>query len=235
MRTQKKSFIGLALIVHLIFGVDLIHADEFDQAIKKANEQKVTVVHEVKTGLPYYTLKNLDPIWTSPSDPNIVTVKNIDLIDQNSAQQNQSMFDGKITVVAFFFSSCAGFCPMLIQNLKKIEKIAADMKIKNMQYVAVTVDPDVDTPSNMKKYHQKMKLNENWKLLTGSDQELYHFSQEIFAAEVFKLPKSKGQFGHSEHFYVLDKNRQLRGILNGTNFKVSAQAKELFTEMIQLK
>ncbi len=205
-------------------------ASEFEAAIQGArNAQLLNVDTKAKVGLPYYTLKTLDPVWNKAAT-DLIRINKLEMHAQDKKPVTDGFFKGKKTLISFFFTSCAGFCPFLIKNLQRIE-IGIEKKFGDIQYVAISVDPQNDTFSALKNYQKKLKLNDNWKLLRGEEDYVYKIAHETFAAEAFKLPKSKGQIAHSEHFYVIDEEGYLRGVLNGTRRDVAQKAEELFTSL----
>lgn len=214
---------NLVLLVVMCSG--LAFADEFDEAVQSARKSRLTEVDTPKNGTPFYSTKTLDPIWGEAST-DIVQINQLDLLNQENQRKDEKLFNNEITFVAFFFSSCRGFCPTLLRHLQEVEKKVSSLG-RNVKYVAISVDPKTDSPARLKDYAKTMKFSKNWQLLTGSEEKIYALARETFAAEAFKLPKSKGQFAHSEHFYVLDRQRRLRGILNGTRMDVADKAYSL--------
>lgn len=205
-------------------------ADPFEEAIHAAKASKLTEVHVPQAGIPFYSVKTLDPNWEESGSTPIVKMSSVSLTDQDGHAQNESLFEGRFSIVAFYFGSCSGFCPTLIMNLQSVESKLKPF-VKNVQFIGITVDPKRDNVKALKAYSKKMKLSPSWKLLTGDEEEIYSLAHDTFAAEAFKLPKSKGQVSHSEHFYVFDRKKRLRGILKGTRFDVAEKAKVLLTAL----
>ena len=203
----------------------------FEEAVRKAKAEKLTDFHKVGEGVPFYSVKTLDPRWHENGEVPVVKVTNVEFLDQNGKKQTEKVFEGKISIVAFFFSSCAGFCPTLIKNLQNVEA-KVKLRYKNVQYVGVTVDPGTDTSARLKDYAKKMRLDPSWILLTGSEPMVSFLAQDTFAAEIFKLPKSKGQVSHSEHLYVLDNQGRLRGVLKGTRKDAPEKANEIIAALL---
>jgi protein SCO1/2 len=221
-----------AILILLLLSRSLSAAnDPFQAAIQKAKNDNLTNVYQAQQGVPYYIQKTLDPIWEISAKTPLVTVSNLNLIDENGQPQSAKLLDGKITFVTFFFASCAGFCSTLIKHLQKLE---SQIKKNNLdvQFIGISVNPSNDTPDKLKIYFKKMRLNtKTWKLLTGQEEDIYNLARETFSAETFKLPKSKGQVAHSEHFYVIDQNRRLRGVLKGTRIDVASTADNLLAKL----
>jgi protein SCO1/2 len=225
--TAPKTALVLALLS--LFSVSA-RADEFTDAVARSHQMNLTQVNTAQEGVPFYSKKTLDPVWELNGPQAIVKVDDFPFTDQEGKKQTEKIFDGKTTFVSFFFSSCAGICPMAFRNLMGVEKKIKE-KFKNVQFVAISIDPERDNPAHLKKYKTKLHLSESWKLITGDKEKIYSLARDTFAAEAFKLPKTEGQFAHTEHFYVLDSQRRLRGVLKGTRLDVGEKASDLMTAL----
>ncbi len=225
----KTSPVAFFIVSLFVFSVA---ADEFEEAVSRSHQLKLTQVNTASKGIPFFAQKTLDPIWEQSDSSPIVRIDRFSLIDQEGIKRNEDVFDKKITFVSFFFSSCAGFCPMTLRNLKQVEK-KLGQKFKNVQYVAISIDPEVDNPQKLRKHSKHLNLSSSWRLFTGDKDQIYSLARDTFAAEAFKLPKSKGQFAHSEHFFVLDGERRLRGVLRGTRLDVAKKATELVSALVE--
>lgn len=231
--TEIKKVIALLFLVSFSIGCTDRTA-LFDRAISQARSAGLTDVSKPDQNVPFYALGTLDPVWGASSNRSIVRLDQLDLIDQEGRRFEVTNLDGKLTFVAFFFTSCAGFCPTLIKSLQSVERELRDFP--SARFLAISVDPEVDQPERMRAYAKKMKLDlQKWTLLTGDRTYIYHLAHKTFAAEAFRLPKSKGQYAHSEHFYVFDNKRRLRGVLKGTRLDVAQKALTLAKELDSTK
>lgn len=229
MFTSFYKVLVAALTGLLFISCNSRHAS-FDIAVKNAKKVGLLEVGRSEEGVPYYAKKTLDPVWTVPRTTEIVTVPRFSFIDQNGQAQTENLFDGKITFVGFFFTSCAGFCPAFLRNLQKVEKRLQQMP--DVRYVAISVDPERDSPEQMRRYFSKMGFTSSrWTLLTGDKNLVWSLARDTFAAETFQLPVSKGQIAHSEHFFVIDPQRRLRGVLKGTRLDLTDKAEHLIREL----
>jgi protein SCO1/2 len=202
--------------------------DGFTQAIEKAQQSAVTQVNPTGAGLPYFAPHTLTPTWDKAAEH--VKVPSLKLRDQSDSVRDQSMFQGKLTFVAFFFATCTGYCPALIERLKEVE--AALNTVPNMQYVVLSVDPERDTPDKLKAYAKLRKLDtRRWALMTGDRQVIYSLAKDTFVSEAFKRASGKS-FVHSEHFYLIDSTGSLRAVLNGTRLDVADKAKKTVEELL---
>jgi protein SCO1/2 len=179
-------------------------------------------------GLPHYSVQTLNPTWDTSQPSKLVTIPSFKLVDQNGAEIDERIFDGKITVVGFMFTACQGFCPFVVEGMKSIER---DFKTK-AQFIALSVDPENDSVAQLKSYTKRHGLtSSNWHLLTGDKDTIYGLAKRTFASQAFKKPSKDPNFIHSEHLYVIGPDRRLRGVLNGTRIDVKRDARAVITEL----
>lgn len=199
--------------------------ESFDAAIAKHRNTLVDQVNAPENSAPFFTIKTLNPVWNITAKTPIVTIPHFNLIDQDGKRRDESLFDGKITIVGFIFAACNGFCPFLVQGMKAIEKDVIKSK-SNVQFVAFTVNPEEDTPAVLRDYAREHHLNtrKNWTLLTGSKETVMAIVKNTFASQAFKRTTVETNFAHSEHLYVIDSAKNLRGILNGTRIDIKEGA-----------
>jgi protein SCO1/2 len=219
------------LLAILITGGLALSRDEFDAAIKASRGSLIDQVNPAKRGAPFFTVTTLNPIWEDRADTPIVRIPRIELLDQDGRKRNQSVFDGKVSIIAFAFTSCSGICPTLVAGLKKIEKSIGSGH--GVRLVLLSVDPEHDSPKALKTYARRMHLNTdtNWLLLTGERQAIYSLAKETFVSEAFKRRGADPDIVHSEHFYVIDGQKRLRGVLNGTRQDAATEAKRLLEQL----
>jgi len=73
------------------------------------------------------------------------------LTDQNGARATEATLRGKWTLVFFGYTFCPDVCPITLSNLgAAMEKMGAEAR--NVRVVFITVDPDRDTPAQLKTY-----------------------------------------------------------------------------------
>lgn len=225
-----KDLINVVALLGLLIGASSL-ADEFSDAIAKEKALGADMVQTVGKGLPYYTSGSLNPTWDLKQEP-IAQVSRLRLTDQDNKTRGSEVFSNKISLVTFIFTSCRGFCPMLVKNMLKVQSTLKSRN--NVQFVAITVDPEHDTPAQLAAYAKANGLNtqKDWVLLTGTREVIYQFARETLASEAFQKADPKGRdFVHSEHFYVIDQSGRLRGVLNGTRSEVSKDAEEMVSQL----
>ena len=113
--------------------------------------------------------QNQLPIY-NPSDfsPELVdrTLKNktknhkaddFNLINQNGNIVTQDNYKDKIYVVDFFFTRCPSICPIMTDNLVKVQNHF--IKDDNIMLLSISVTPNIDSVSVLKNYSQKKRSN----------------------------------------------------------------------------
>lgn len=124
-------------------------------------------------------------------------------------------FGGKVIVADFFFTSCPSVCPTLTRNMKKLQD--AFKKTDSMvRFVSFTVDPLRDTVQKVKAYGDKFGIDhDKWWMLTGDKKEIYDLAFNEFKASVAENGNIDTGFVHTEKFFLLDRDRVVRGWYNG--------------------
>jgi len=168
-----------------------------------------TVITKVKDGIEVS-----DTVWHS--------VKNIQLQNQLGKTVSLSDLNGKILVVDFFFTHCISICPKLTANTKRLQQAINTRDPRKLvdtpfiQFVSLTVDPERDSPSVLKKYADKFQLNhDTWWMLTGDKKTIYDFGLNEVKLGVPDSSSVDTNFIHSEYFVLLDRDRVVRGYYNG--------------------
>jgi protein SCO1/2 len=73
------------------------------------------------------------------------------LVDQDGRPVDQTLLDGKWSLVFFGFTYCPDYCPTTLNGLAATKALMGD-KAKDLQIVFITVDPARDTPQALKDY-----------------------------------------------------------------------------------
>ncbi len=93
------------------------------------------------------------------------------LVDQNGAAVDQTLLQGKWSLVFFGFTYCPDYCPTTLQTLKAT-KTALGADARDLQIVFITVDPERDTPEALKTYLSTDAFPEGVIGLTGSQDQV---------------------------------------------------------------
>lgn len=91
------------------------------------------------------------------------------LTDANGKEQKLAALldSGKPTLLQFIFTSCSTICPVLTATITGAQ---GDISAASANYrvVAISIDPEYDTPAQLRTYAAHLKANSHWTFLTGS-------------------------------------------------------------------
>ena len=93
------------------------------------------------------------------------------LVDQDGRPVDQTMLEGKWSLVFFGFTYCPDFCPTTLSMLDQVQDRLAD-RGKDVQIIFITVDPERDTPAALKDYLQTDGFPEGVIGLTGAPEQV---------------------------------------------------------------
>lgn len=170
--------------------------------------------------MPYYNSPDFEPFFiknkSKVSKKITHKIDSFSFLNQDSISVTQFVFENKIHVANFIFTSCGSICPIMTSNFKIVgDKFKTDTTIVMLSY---SVTPWIDKPYVLKKYMKKNGItNTNWHFLTGDRASIYKLArQSYFAEENIGFSKDSTEFLHTEHFILVDKAKRIRGIYNGT-------------------
>ncbi|MEE4746884.1 SCO family protein [Pseudomonas alliivorans] len=84
--------------------------------------------------------------------PQSRSLPSLSMSDQNGAPVAVDELKGKWTLVFFGYTYCPDICPTTLAQLRDIRTKLPQEAVDNMRVVLVSVDPDRDTPQQLKQY-----------------------------------------------------------------------------------
>ena len=142
-------------------------------------------------------------------------IADFSLTNQNGKTITQADYKDKIYVADFFFTTCQTICPIMTDNMEKIQKeIINDDDVMLLSH---SVTPEIDTVEQLKSYAIKKGVNDKkWNLVTGDKGEIYRLARKSYlAVKDDGMPDDYGMV-HTENFMLIDKKGQIRGYYDGT-------------------
>lgn len=92
------------------------------------------------------------------------------LTDQDNRKVSLADFRGKTVLMSFIFANCTTGCLVVTAKLADVQKAIKD---KELQILAITIDPGHDTPAVLKEYGKKFGADfRSWSFLTGTHDEI---------------------------------------------------------------
>ncbi|MDO6389894.1 SCO family protein [Pontibacter sp. BT731] len=128
---------------------------------------------------------------------------------------SQNELDGNIYVADFFFATCPDICKEMSSQMVRVQEAFQDEE--QVKLVSFSVNPEHDTPEVLSEYGERYNADPaKWYFLTGDRDKIYNLAQKGFYLPVMKV-EGQQDFIHSEKFMLVDKDRYVRGIYDGTD------------------
>ena len=144
------------------------------------------------------------------------TVANFSLTNQNGITITNKDYENKIYVVDFFFTSCPTICPIMTNNMLKIQDEFIDND--DIKLLSMSVTPEIDNVEILKQYAIEKGVNDSkWNITTGPKKHIYELARKSYFAVVEQGDGGLQDFIHTPNFILIDTKKQIRGIYDGTD------------------
>lgn len=184
----------------------------------------VSIIYSIlkpETILPIYQPDMFDTVLVDSTIQEVRKyhkIADFELVNQNGDTITQDQYHDKIYVADFFFTTCQTICPIMTDHMREIQKkIEGDDEVKLLSH---TVTPEIDSVPQLKKYAKRKGVkDEKWNLVTGDKKQIYELARKSYL--VVKTNGDGGPYDmiHTENFVLVDKDKQIRGLYDGTNEK----------------
>jgi protein SCO1/2 len=96
------------------------------------------------------------------------------LVNQDGEKMRfySDLLKGKTVIINSFFATCQGSCLPITRNLEKVQEALGDRLGKDAHIISISVDPEVDTPAELKAFGKKFHARPGWYFLTGSKENV---------------------------------------------------------------
>lgn len=134
---------------------------------------------------------------------------------------------GKVWIASFVFTRCVSGCPQITATMERLQSDLS--RHPDVRLVTFTVDPDRDTPEELRQYAEHYHANpERWLFLTGKEDVLYKLFNQGFKLYVGKKPEKEQKPGdeiaHTNSLVVVDRAGHIRGYYDGRQGEFSTEA-----------
>ena len=157
-------------------------------------------------------------IWAVPkiinslSKPDLATIGPVpafSFTDQNGKTITNQEYKDKVYIVEFFFTTCPSICPIMNENMVKIQnEFLGNPKVGIASF---SIDPAHDTPQVLKEYAENKGITKpQWHLLTGEKENIFKLANEGFNLYVGETSEVEGGFEHSGFFALVDQEGNIR-------------------------
>ena len=144
------------------------------------------------------------------------SIKNFSFYNQDSTKITRDTFDNAIYVADFFFTTCPTICPIMQNNLLLVYNEFSENK--NVKYLSHTINPEYDNTKTLKKYAERLGVSsDRWHFVTGEIEDIYKIAKDSYMISALEDENEPGGFLHSGTFLLIDTNKNIRGIYDGTS------------------
>lgn len=157
--------------------------------------------------------------------PRIGPAPEFTLTDQDGRRVALKELRGKVLAVTFIFASCADTCPLLTAKLAAVQDRLGAAFGPDVRFVSITVDPERDTPPELKRYAQAHHANfAGWSFLTGTPAEIRKVAGR-YGVIYKKTPR--GDVDHTFLTSLVDRGGTLRVQYMGVRFNPDELLRDL--------
>ena len=79
---------------------------------------------------------------------------------------------GKIVLINFFFTDCDAICPLMTENLARVQELLGPRVGTEIFMASITLQPEHDTPEVLAAYAKTYGIGPGWDLLTGKKADI---------------------------------------------------------------
>lgn len=131
------------------------------------------------------------------------------LVNQDGQTVDQTMLDGRWSLVFFGFTYCPDYCPTTLTSLEATKRQMGE-KADDLQIVFISVDPERDTPQALKDYLSTDGFPKGVIGLTGTPEQI-RAAADAYRAMYQKVGEGEGYtMNHSLTVYLMGPDGKFR-------------------------
>jgi protein SCO1/2 len=138
--------------------------------------------------------------------PKGTTAQDFTLRDQNGETIGLSALRGRLVLLAFLYTQCTDVCPVIARNLSTAVQ-ALGHEATSVRVLAVSVDPQSDTPSAARTYVRTHRLVPQFHWLLGTRTQLAPVWQ---AYNVLVEERNPERVAHAAPIFLIDRSGAVR-------------------------
>jgi protein SCO1 len=116
---------------------------------------------------------------------------------------------GQVVALTFLYTTCPDVCPLTATRFRATQtELQGDAS--RVTFIAVSVDPDRDTPQAVQVFSAAHGLSSNWHYLVGGRAQL----APVWAAYGIGVQAGSSTVTHNDAVYLMDRNGRERVLLH---------------------
>lgn len=159
------------------------------------------------------------------------SIQPFSFINQYHDTITEKTIENKIYIANFFFATCQSICPKMSSQLTFVQN--AFKNDDDVLILSHTVNPLHDTVEVLNGYAQSYgALKNKWHFLTGDKKLIYDMARYSYLVNALEDDGTAEGFLHSELFILVDAQKHIRGMYDGTD---SVAVMQLISDVKLLK
>ncbi len=215
-----RTLMHVAMILIIGVGLGLAIRSFRNPATGPGADEVVFTNSDSEAGIDLEAIENPEPSHP-PEDE--AWLSRFELTERSGKTIRSEELLGQPYVVSFFFSTCPSIC---IQQNQKLKELQDEFAGEGVRFVAISVDPETDTPEQLREYAARFGADpEQWLFMTG---DLTYIRR--IGAEIFRQPVD--QKFHTERFVLVDPAGEIEGFYSWPEPVQFDRLKETIRKMI---
>lgn len=143
------------------------------------------------------------------------TIPDFKFVSQYGDTVTGQTMAGKIYVADFFFTTCPTICPKMKTQLKRVyDRYKGNSRVMLLSH---TIDPTHDSVAVLREFADGLGVQgRQWLFVTGPKEKIYDIGQNSYMVSAAEDPSAPGGVVHSGAFILVDSQKHIRGIYDGT-------------------
>jgi len=125
--------------------------------------------------IPLHTAQAGESLWGANYFPNVPLTTQ----DGKVVHFYDDLLKGKIVAVDLIYTHCYDACPLETARLAQVQKLLGDRVGKDIFFYSISIDPERDTPAELKAYAEKFHAGPSWLFLTGKPEDIELISKKL--------------------------------------------------------
>lgn len=117
------------------------------------------------------------------------------LTNQSGVAHGLNVYEGHPVLVTMFYGSCPAACPLLMDNLRAIERAAPGAERQRLRVLLISIDPEHDSAQSLQELAKARRIDLSRWTLARTDAATVRRIAAVLNVQYRELPD--GSFNHS--------------------------------------
>src|SRR5215470_11585981 len=131
--------------------------------------------------------------WGADYFPNVALITQ----DGQTVHFYEDLLKDKIVAIDLIYTHCQDSCPLETARLAQVQRMLGDRVGKDIFFYSISIDPEHDTPEELKAYAEKYHAGPGWLFLTGKKEDV-----ELISKKLGLYSPDRGRDGHAADLMI---------------------------------